>query len=379
MLARYEGYCRKCNKPIHVGDEITWSRKGKRGVYHSPTCPIATNSAVAPYTPIYSSTNDIISVAPASEAIIDVKPETPSTNHQKEPTLNANTDLASIIASAVQSHLKLPDNKPSLDVDAIRALVADEVAKIQMPTRIEVKQLDGSVSDLGVQHKQFGLLLTILSTRTNVWLTGPTGSGKTHAAEQCAKALSLPFYFNGAIGEPYMLLGFKNALGELVRTPFREAYEGGGIYLFDEVDASNPNALLSFNAALSNGVCSFPDGVVTKHPDFICIAAANTFGLGGTNDYVGRLKQDAAFISRFAFLTWEYDEALETALTGNPTWSERVQTLRKKAHTKGIKVVISPRASYNGAKLLAAGVEQDVVEQLTIRQGMTQEQWESIQ
>jgi hypothetical protein len=35
----------------------------------------------------------------------------------------------------------------------------------------------------------------------------------------------------------------------VVNTDFRRAYKDGGLFLFDEIDASFPQALLAFNAA----------------------------------------------------------------------------------------------------------------------------------
>jgi MoxR-like ATPase len=151
------------------------------------------------------------------------------------------------------------------------------------------------------------------------------------------------------------------------------------VFLFDEIDASSASAVLAFNAALANGVCNFPDKIVERHADFICIAAANTFGLGATSEYVGRMKQDAAFIDRFVFIAWDIDEELEAAICGNTAWANRVQTLRQNARNSGIKVVISPRASIFGAKLLASGMGQTMVETTCIRKGMTKDQWEGIQ
>jgi len=103
--------------------------------------------------------------------------------------------------------------------------------------------------DMGLQHKQFPTLLKLCQLRNAdgfqypVWLPGPAGSGKTTAARNVAKALELPFLFTGAVDQPYSLLGFRDAGGNYARTSFREAFENGGVFLWDEVDASNPNAL----------------------------------------------------------------------------------------------------------------------------------------
>lgn len=233
------------------------------------------------------------------------------------------------------------------------------------------------------KHESFGLLLALCKSHSqqipiNIWVTGPAGSGKTKACEQIAQELKQPFYFIGAISEPYSLLGYRDANGQYVRTLFREAYENGGVFLMDEIDGSSPNALLVFNAALANGWCAFPDKVVPRHKDCVIIAAANTFGLGGTSDYVGRVKLDAATLSRFVWVDWQYDEQLERKLAKNDDWFERVRSIRRKAKSLGLKILITPRATYTGAALLKVGINQEMVEQMVVKQGMTDEQWAQI-
>ena len=210
------------------------------------------------------------------------------------------------------------------------------------------------------------------------WLSGPAGSGKTTAAEKVADALGLSFYFTGALDTEYKLLGFVDAQGKVVSTQFRRAWEEGGVFLFDEVDGSMAPALLAFNAALANGVCPFPDATLRKHPDFICIAAANTWGHGATMEYVGRAKLDGASLDRFVKIAWDYDEELETALSGNSKWAKYVQGVRAKARAKGLKHVISPRASIFGAELLAEGFTHDEVCQMTLAAGLAPDQWQAI-
>jgi len=130
-------------------------------------------------------------------------------------------------------------------------------------------------------HRSFEELVRILSTGEHVWLAGPAGSGKTTAAEQAADALGKRFFCNGGLSGVHELLGWKDiATGTYHRTQFREAFENGGLWLKDECDTDADNSiLLALNAALANGHCTFPDSLhpVAKHPDFVCIAAANTF------------------------------------------------------------------------------------------------------
>jgi hypothetical protein len=180
------------------------------------------------------------------------------------------------------------------------------------------------------------------------------------------------------VGDPYALIGYNDANGKYVSTSFRKAWETGGIFLWDEVDSSDPNALLTFNAALANGTAPFPDGCIEKHKDCILVAAANTWGHGATQEYVGRLKMDAAFLKRFAFLEWDYDDALEMNTAPNPAWTKRVQQIRKRVKDKGLRIMITPRESYIGAQLLAAGIPQHEVELMTLKSGCSADQWAQI-
>ena len=267
--------------------------------------------------------------------------------------------------------------------EIVDSAIADAVKRLV--NRIEVKVPDLPSVDVGVQHKNFELLLKACNARLpdghrlNVWLAGPAGSGKTTAAKNVAKALNQQFIFNGAISTPYELTGFMDANGRYVRTPFREAWEKGGVYLFDEVDSSNPNAVTAFNAALANGCFAFPDGMVDRHPDSIVIAGANTSGNGATHEYVGRMKQDAAFLNRFVEIDWPIDERLEEAMTPNKEWVNRVQGVRQRVKDRGIKGhMVTPRASLYGAALLAAGVSMKEVERMTLKKGLADDAWNQI-
>jgi MoxR-like ATPase/phage terminase small subunit len=271
-----------------------------------------------------------------------------------------------------------------------RSIVKQEVGLA--PVRIQVCEPCGKVADMGTQHRQFNKLVTKLAAGCNVYLAGPAGTGKTTGARSAATALSkmwgrdVRFEFNGAIDSEHKLLGFVDAQGRIVSRPFRKAFTEGGVYLFDEVDASLAGALLAFNAALANSHCDFPDGCFEKHPDFRCVAAANTWGFGATHDYVGRNKLDEAFRDRFVMLNWDTDEALERhiALTNiedenlGSKWITYVQQCRAKAKTSGIRCVISPRASIYGCALLQAGEAWDEVSESCVRKGMPDESWKQI-
>ena len=251
---------------------------------------------------------------------------------------------------------------------------ANLVLDARAPREIVIKVQDMPEVKLDAQHFQFEKLLKACLSGCNVFMAGPSGSGKTTAAHNVARALGRSFRYTGAVTDAYALMGYCDANGRYVRTQFREAWEHGGVFLWDEIDGSDPNATVAFNAALANGVAAFPDGMVERHKDCIIIAAANTWGRGATREYVGRNKLDEAFLKRFAFLSWDYDGALELNTAPNPAWTKRVQAIRAKVATKGLRVLVTPRESYEGAKLLASGLDLDTVEHMTIFAGMTDEQ-----
>ena len=290
-----------------------------------------------------------------------------------DPIMSA---LAQLVVPVIEEKIasQLAECDPEKIATEVMQIVQSQLSSIQS-LKVEIVTPDLSTKDLGVQHKQFPTLVKAMAARTNVWLAGPSGSGKTTAAMAAAKALDLSFRYTGAVSDPFALLGFKDATGQYRQTPFRESWEHGGVFLWDEVDASDPNALLAFNACLANGHAAFPDGIIERHKDCILVAAANTYGHGATHEYVGRMKLDAAFLKRFAFISWDYDEKLELATAPNPTWTKRVQQVRKRVREKGLRVLVTPRESYIGAQLLAAGISQSDVEDMTIRSGMTADQW----
>lgn len=80
-------------------------------------------------------------------------------------------------------------------------------------------------------------------------------------------------------------------------------YEGGGVHVLDELDAADPNLLLTVNTALANGYCNVPHRPdkprAERHKDFVQIATANTVGRGADRMYVGRGQLDAATLDRF--------------------------------------------------------------------------------
>lgn len=260
--------------------------------------------------------------------------------------------------------------------EAVNALPREQ--KISVSVKVPGKP-DHEVP--GAAHSQLPALIKMLAANVPVMMVGPAGSGKSHAAHQAATALGLRFFAQSVCAQTTesRLLGYMDAVGNYVRSLFREAYESGGVFLLDEIDAGNPNVLAALNSALSNGTCAFPDRMVQRHDEFRAVATANTWGQGATVEYIGRQPLDAATLDRFISLRWNYDDNLESALCNNAEWLGFVRAVRAEIEARGIKHVVSPRASIYGARLLEAGLIRKQVEQVALFKGMEEGSANAIQ
>ena len=244
-------------------------------------------------------------------------------------------------------------------------------ARVPRKLEIVVKKADTAIKVKGDLHPQFEKLLRAANSRVNgfapgIFLSGEASSGKTTGARMLAQALGVKWYFNGAISFPHEMIGFIDGHGKYHRTPFRDAYEFGGVYTFDEVDRSDPTALLAVNPHLANGVATFPDGQIVRHPDCIIICTANTWGHGADANYSGATKLDAAFLSRFPVrIGWDIDPILESKIVAHPEWLARVRNAREKARANGLKVLIDTRIAQAGAALIQAGYSMDEAASMT--------------
>lgn len=278
--------------------------------------------------------------------------------------------------------------KGSLDENRVREIVSEAIQGLESP-KIRIEVAGSPEIEIDRQHALFLHLLMALKSGCHVYLAGPAGSGKTTAAEESAKALGLEFSCQ-SFGPQTMqsaLLGYPNAHGVYVESEFRRRFEHGGVYVFDEMDNASSHVVTVLNSALANGYCAFPDKMVKRHPDFLVVACANTFGQGGDRQYL-RNQLDAATLDRFAFIEWGYDEAFEAALVGascaNPhkfiapeagarmtpqEWFDRVRAIRAAVADLKLRMVVSPRATILGTKLFSVGFGRWWVEEMLIWKG----------
>lgn len=312
---------------------------------------------------------------PDPEEETGTEPEAKAEPEQKQAAANSEDELE--IIRRIINRNRQPQ-KSAVDKEAVEAIVKsqlDAFRKKQVKV-IEVKQANGEPNKvIGVCHKLTQQIAEVCNIGIHQMLVGPAGGGKTTCCEKVAEILDLKFYpmSVGPQTTKSDLLGFIDAAGNYHSTPLRDAFENGGLLLLDEVDAANAGVLTIINALLANGYCSFPDGVIQRNEKFRCICACNTYGRGADRQYVGRNQLDAATLDRFAVVDFDYDEELERAIACNDEWVEKIISYRKRAFDLKMRVVISPRASIFGAKLLAAGMKEKMVEELVVWKGVSKE------
>lgn len=201
---------------------------------------------------------------------------------------------------------------------------------------------------------EFKRMVALAQARRHIYLVGPAGCGKTYLAGKLSEVLALDFAsISCSLGmSESQLAGWlvptgKGGQFEYRRSPFVKAYEEGGVFLMDEIDSADPNTLTFMNSALANEQFSIPnrpEKVAIKHPDFVFIACANTFGNGADRMYVGRNQLDTATLDRFKIGTIEldYDHGVEKSLVREDilAWGQKVRAM---VNRSGLRRVVSTR------------------------------------
>lgn len=259
--------------------------------------------------------------------------------------------------------------------DALTHHLEKMIAELAVPTRIEIVQPDGTYRPLeGLHHELTADIIKHASIGDDVMMVGPAGCGKTTIGKATAAALNLPFYITSTVSDTFELAGFVDGHGAYHRTPFRNAFEHGGVWVADEIDAWDAGALLTANSALANGYMTFPDTpeAVSRHPNFRIIACANTYGRGADRVYIGRNQLDAASLDRFVMVDIDYDRKLEQVLgSSNPDWTSFVWQIRERVERKNVRHVVSTRAIIKGCNGLRAGFDRSTVEDRYLFKGMS--------
>lgn len=248
----------------------------------------------------------------------------------------------------------------------------EEQRKKAIPKVIHVKVVDKEV-DITGKHKNYPYLLKYMANKVDTWVNGPAGSGKTTAIKQAAEELEMPFYALqlSQLSLKSELTGYRDIMDKSgIMTPFWEAYKNGGVFFGSEFDNWAPSVITSVNVALANGYYPFPTETIERHKDFVMVVDGNTIGLGADSHYVTSRAISAASRDRFRFLEWPIDEDLEFLMVPEKYkfWVEFVQKCRAACRENGDAILITPRATMQGAQDLEMGfTRKQVVANVLLR------------
>lgn len=148
-----------------------------------------------------------------------------------------------------------------------------------------------------------------------LYISGPTGCGKTTAVKQVAARCNWPVYEvtgHARLEMPDLIGHLSMREGSMYYEygPLSLAMRYGGIFLFNEMDLCDPSLLAALNTVLDGApLCIAEHGgeIIKPHQLFRFVATANSAGCGDESGlYQGVLRQNLALMDRFLVLKATY-------------------------------------------------------------------------
>jgi len=290
-------------------------------------------------------------------------------------------DAAAALAAAVQAlAAQVAPQAASVDVETVERIVDARLAAVPA-RRIEVVMPGREPVEMpGRQHPAFEDVLRLVGAGVNVLLVGPAGCGKTHLAHQVATAMGKTFAsISGSAGvSEAQLVGRLLPTGDGGRfqytaSDFIRQYTSDGAFLFDEMDAFDPNCLTVVNQATANGgfnvearAASGLETYVKRSAGAVLMGSANTYGTGAGALYVGRNQLDAATLDRWMVVEMDYDREFERTQSSDQQLLEFVWSLRERVSEHKLRRVASTRMIQKGDAALRAGLEWRKVREMLL-------------
>ncbi len=285
----------------------------------------------------------------------------------------------------VQRQVQQQMKNVSKDIDnqigeKVTETVNNVLGTIAIPTIHIIKLGDLEIGRTNAElfHEKFDEVLSLVQLDEPVMLIGPAGSGKNHSVSQIAKALGLHMYYTNNASNEFKLTGFIDAGGNYRDTEFYKAFKNGGIFFLDEIDNSDPSALIVINSALANGYMAFPHETIDRHPDFRMVAAANTWGKGSDLQYVGRNALDGATLDRFDNVFFDYDRKLEKGLYPSEEVLSFMWSFRDAVEATKIPHIVSTRGIGKVYKKEINGIPTEEILKVNIVRNLGQDDLNTI-
>lgn len=209
----------------------------------------------------------------------------------------------------------------------------------------------------------------------NLWISGPTGCGKTALVRWLAASLNVELFeitgnsrleFPDLVGQ-WVLQGDKGM--QWSDGPLTAAMRRGAWLVINEVDLLDPGTLAGLNTVLDGGCLTIPEHsseVVRPAQGFAIVATANTNGAGDeTGMYAATLRQNIALMDRFSVVMADYIPAaveemvLSTAASSLPEPTRKLMVrvandVRALFRDGQLDVTMSVRTSLRWARLAVA-------------------------
>lgn len=147
-----------------------------------------------------------------------------------------------------------------------------------------------------------------------LYISGPTGCGKTSGVKQVAAMLNYPVFEitgHNRLETPELVGHFalQNGSTVWVDGPLTMAMRAGGLFLLNEIDLLDPSTATGLNSVLDGSPLCIADTAEVVQPaaGFRFVGTANTNGSGDdAGVYIGTLRQNAAFQNRFLHIEADY-------------------------------------------------------------------------
>lgn len=285
------------------------------------------------------------------------------------------------ISQQVQGEMSQVFQKVEREInERITESVEECLSQQSFPKINIIKLSDTEIGRTDVQffHEKFEEILSLVQLDEPVMLIGPAGSGKNHSISQIAQALGLHMYYTNNASNEFKLTGFIDAGGHYRGTEFYKAFKNGGIFFLDEIDNSDPSALIVINSALANGYMAFPHETIDRHPDFRMVAAANTWGKGSDLQYVGRMALDGASLDRFDNVFFDYDRKLERGLYPSEQVLKFMWSFRDAVESTKIPHIVSTRGIGKVYKKEINGIPIETILRVNVIRNLNQDDLNTI-